>query len=145
MEKKEKTQKEIINNVSKGALLTSKEYKVSVNKETRNLFSVNAFFAFLKAILPKGYNVTIAENVTGKGETLKVWKNDTLVERFFFPSNKVSYQGIGFGMPQLKAMAEAGIDTQSLSLVRQGKKEYWYTENVQVISEYLNKKYSNKE
>ena len=124
------------------ALLTTKNYKVSIDKAIGESFSCHSFVSYVKALLPNGMSITIAENTTGKGHTVKIFKGTECMHRFFFPSQKIKYKGIGIGKPELTSMLKAlPITFDSLHAVRQGQKEYWYSEEYSTFAEYLNTLY----
>jgi len=138
--------KEKIKAVKAGALLTSKPHKVLLNKAPTDHFSCNAFASFLLDIVPKGWDVTVVDNTTGKGKTLKVWNEAAhLVERVFFPSPTYKYQGYGVGEPQVRSMTDVlMIPRDELMQVRQGKKSYWFNQDFEVLHTYFVAKYADK-
>ena len=136
IEKKAMAKKTLIELTNKTALNTSKEYINTVNASLNVSFNENAISVFLDSILPKNFVYSIAQNTTGKGFTRKI-KNQygEQTDRFFFPSEKVKYQGFGFGIPQLKKMIENGFNEGELCQVRQGKKNYFYNDDMTLLSE----------
>jgi len=132
---KAKNEKSVI---SGKALLTTKNYKMAIGNAIGESFSCHSFVAYVKPLLPTGMNITVAENTTGKGHTVKIFKGTELTHRFFFPSQKIKYKGIGIGKPELTNMlGKLAISFDSLHAVRQGQKEYWYSEEYALFAAYL--------
>jgi hypothetical protein len=128
------------------ALLTKKPYKSTTDKGIGRLFHSESVVAFLKSLLPDGYVLTVAENTTGKGETLKVTAPDgSEVERLFFASEKMkAFSGMwGFGKPQLKRMLSIlAVGEDTLCVARQGTKDYWFNDDYDLLGQYISEKYN---
>ena len=143
MSKAKKKGKVTLAELAGRALATSREYSRDVD-----LFSTAAFLAAVGAKatrekgtfrLSGGRFLTVAQNTTGRGETVRVFTpNGKEVIRVFFSSNRFKYPGmISFGAPARRKMEEKGFSLNMLTEVNIHKGSYVFTPEYEAVFPFV--------
>lgn len=134
-----------LNEIAGRALSTSREYGREVG-----LFSTAAFLAAVDAKatrekgtfrLSGGSFLTVAQNTTGRGETVRVFAPDGKEKaRVFFSSNRFRFANmISFGAPMRRKMEEKGFSLNSLNEYYTHKGTYIFTPDYETVFPFIKK------
>lgn len=138
-----KEKKVTLSDVQARALSTSKQYEREVG-----LWSTHAFLVCLGAKrtnvkgtfwLEEGRTLTVAQNTTGRGETIRIFSaSGKEVIRVFFSSDRFKFPNmISLGKPARKKLEEHGFSVNNLTEHHMHKGSYIFTPDFDEVWKYL--------